>query len=320
MSLEVDFSDSIPGPFYMDVVKGLREDPPTIPCKYLYDQRGSELFNMICGQEEYYPTLTELGILVRYGAEMAAQIGRGARLVELGAGSGLKTRFLLDELEAPEVYMPVEISESALKQCAREICEEYPGLRVEPIEADYTGEWSLPERAGEERTVFFFPGSTVGNFSRKEAEEFLRGLVSRGGRDVGLLIGVDLHKDREVLEAAYNDREGVTAEFNLNLLRRINRECGANFALDRFEHRAVYDQERQRIEMRLVSLCDQIVAMEEESFMFKKGEYIVTEHSHKYRIEDFAELSEGAGWKIRAFWTDRHHRFSVWYLEGRRVH
>ena len=320
MSLEVDFSDSMPGPFYMDVVRGLKETPPMIPCKYLYDERGSALFDLICTQEEYYPTSTELGILVRHGEEIAAQIGAGVRLVELGAGSGWKTRFLLDALREPRVYMPVDISGSALRECAREIGAEYPDLRVEAVWADYTGEWELRKDGEEERTVFFFPGSTIGNFSRTEAKEFLRGLLSQGGRDVGLLIGVDLHKDRETLEAAYNDRKGVTAEFNLNLLRRINRECGANFALDRFEHQAVYDEERRRIEMRLVSLCDQIVALPEAPFMFKRGEYIVTEHSHKYRVEDFAELSEGVGWRIRALWTDRRHRFSVWYLEGRRVH
>lgn len=320
MSLEVDFFDSMPGPFYADVLKGLRSEQPQIPCKYLYDDRGSMLFNRICELEEYYPTRTELGIMARHGADMAEKIGRGAQLVELGAGSGLKTRFLLDELEAPKGYVPVDISGAELQRCALEISAEFRGLRVEPLLVDYTQEWSLPRFKGEGKRVFYFPGSTIGNFSPREATEFLRGLLEKGGRQSSLLIGVDLHKDRRVLEAAYNDKEGVTAEFNLNLLRRINRECGANFDLERFEHRAVYDEEKRRIEMRLVSRCDQIVTLPEESFAFKKGEYIVTEHSHKYRIEDFADLTEEAGWRMRAFWTDRRHRFSVWYLEGWRVH
>lgn len=318
MSLEVHFPESYPNEFTLDLLEGLSKSPPSIPCKYLYDDQGSTLFNQICEVEEYYPTRTELSILARFGSDIASKIGPHARLVELGAGSGLKTRFLLDELVDPEVYVPVDISGTELRRCAQSIASEYTSLRVAPVRADYTNDWSLPTLASQGRTVFYFPGSTIGNFSRQEASAFLFNLLARGGKNCSLLIGVDLHKDLPTLEAAYNDEAGVTAAFNLNLLTRINRECNATIDVNRFTHQAIYDQEKRRIEMRLISCCDQLITIQGRSFAFQEGDFIVTEHSHKYSIEDFAALSENAGWRARAFWTDRRHRFSVWYLESPR--
>ncbi|MFU8803214.1 MAG: L-histidine N(alpha)-methyltransferase [Bradymonadaceae bacterium] len=316
MGFVEDFIPHCSPSLYDEVIAGLRQVPRSIPCKYFYDERGSQIFNQICGLEEYYPTRTEIEITKDYAPNIADYIGEEACLVELGAGDGIKTRHIVSHLDRPAVYVPVDISPTALQRCARRFSEDFPDIEVQPICADYTGDWSLPSFEVPGRTVFYYPGSTLGNFSHQAAGSFLKTLAALAGADGGLLIGIDLHKDRAILEAAYNDSLGITADFNLNLLRRINRECNADFDLSLFRHHAVYDEDHQRIEMRLVSTSEQVVLIGDESFAFDEGEIIITEHSHKYTIEGFARLAESADWLVRALWTDKDQLFSLWYLES----
>lgn len=304
-----------PSSFYDDIVAGLRATPKRIASKYFYDEHGSKLFNAICELEEYYPTRTEIEITKRYARDIGKNIGEGARLIELGAGDGIKTRHLVNHIDNLGAYVPVDISSTALQRCAQRFSDEFPHIAVRSICADYTRDWQLPTLDVSGPTVFYYPGSTLGNFSREAARVFLKDLGALAGPGGGLLIGIDLHKERTILEAAYNDAQGVTAAFNLNLLRRINRECEADFDLSRFRHLAIYDEELQRIEMRLISRSNQLVKLGEQSFAFEEGEYIVTEHSHKYTIESFAGLAESASWDVKAFWTDVDQLFSLWYLE-----
>ena len=236
------------GQFLKDVVAGLTGTPKTLPCKYFYDERGSRLFDAICELDEYYPTRTELAILEQHAGEMAAQIGPTVMLVEPGSGSSLKTRLLLDRLEDPVAYVPVDISCAHLKLMAGDLEADYPMLEVLPVCADFTTRFALPKSQRQRPAIsaVYFPGSTIGNFLPEAAERLLGWMGEVVGVGGGLLIGVDLVKDRRVLEAAYNDREGVTAEFNLNLLRRINDELGADFDLNGFEHRARYNEHKQQ--------------------------------------------------------------------------
>ncbi|NNL86179.1 MAG: L-histidine N(alpha)-methyltransferase [Myxococcales bacterium] len=297
--------------FLADVTEGLRASPKTLPCKYFYDERGSRLFDDICELEAYYPTRTELKIMRDAAPEIASALGSAVRLVEYGSGSSIKTRILLDHLRDPAAYVPVDISAEHLTRSAAELSSAYPGLKVLPVCADFTRDFPLPEVPEAKRTVVYFPGSTIGNFSPKDAAEFLRGVADLCGPGGGLLIGVDLVKDRPVLERAYNDEEGVTAAFNLNLLRRLNRELGANFELDGFLHVARWNPEESRIEMHLTSERDQQVQLGEHTFSFAKGETIHTESSYKYRLESFARLAAEAGFDRSEVWTDERDWFSV---------
>lgn len=301
-----------------DVLAGLAAQPKWLPCKYFYDRRGSELFERICELEEYYPTRTELGIMETSVREMAEALGPGVALVEYGSGSSTKTRILLEALDDPVAYVPVDISRDPLVDSANSLDRRHPDLEVLPVCADFTEAITLPEpRRRARRRVVYFPGSTIGNFDPVEVVAFLsriRSLVGPGG---GLLIGVDLRKDAAILEAAYDDREGVTAAFNKNLLVRLNRELGADFELDHFEHRAVVNEELGRVEMHLVSTVVQTAAVGAESFRFEAGESIHTENSHKFTLEGFAGLAEQAGLAVRRVWTDPGERFSVQYLTPR---
>ena len=306
-----------------DVAQGLGGPERRLPPKYFYDDRGARLFERITELEAYYPTRTELGILHRAMPEIAAAIGSGARIIEFGSGSGEKTHILLDGLMSPAAYLPIDISRAQLVEFAERTQQEYPDLEVLPVCADYTRELTLPASTrSSARTVAFFPGSTIGNLSRGDAESFLQRVRELCGEDGKLLIGVDLEKDRAVLERAYNDPEGVTAEFNLNLLRRINQECGADFELDGFRHLAVYDEAEGRIEMRLVSRRHQRVHLpahaggDARTLEFAEGGYIVTEHSHKYSIASFGALAARAGWAVEHCWTDERGWFGVFLLEG----
>ncbi len=307
--------------FLDEVVEGLSAAQKTLPCKYLYDEKGSKLFDQICELEDYYPTRADLEATRINLDEIAKRVGPKARLVELGSGSSMKTELLLKRLDLAE-YVPLDISTDHLEATAEDIRKRYPDLVVQPAAADYTQPVNLPEpQVPFNRTVVYFPGSTIGNFHPDEAAQFLSrigSLVSgdseAGTKSGGILIGVDLRKERARLERAYDDSEGVTAKFNLNLLRHINRELGAEFPLERFEHRAVWDSEAGRIEMHLVSLVDQEVEVGDESFSFKKGEYIRSEVSYKYSREGFAELAAKAGLKVDAFWTDSQGLFSLQYL------
>jgi dimethylhistidine N-methyltransferase len=303
--------------FRKDVLAGLSRPAKTLPCKYLYDERGAQLFEAICELQEYYPTRTEIGILRQNITEIAALLGSGCHLVDLGSGSGLKTRLLLEHLERPASCTPVDVAERQLVESSRRLAEDFPGLSVRPVCADYTNGFQLPHLpADSQRTLVFFPGSTIGNFEPEEARHFLRKLIEVCGSRVGLLLGVDLRKDPEILEAAYNDSAGVTAQFNLNLLLRANRELGAGFNLSEFRHEAVYDSRAGRIEMHLVSRQSQRVAIGGQGFSFAAGESIVTEHSYKYGLDQFHRLAAEAGFRLVRCWTDEAHWFSVNYLKA----
>jgi L-histidine Nalpha-methyltransferase len=301
--------------FLADVVAGLSSDPRTIPCKYFYDERGAALFQKICELPEYYVTRTEIDILDRHRADIASQLGPSVELIGLGTGAGTKTRILIEALEHPAVYIPVDISEKQLRESAALFRKIFPKLQILPVCADYLQPVKLPSpNKKPARNIVYFPGSTIGNFEPGEAVEFLRRIanVCRGGG--GLLIGVDLKKDRQVLEAAYNDSAGVTAEFNLNLLERINRELGANFDLDQWRHRAIYNSNAGRIEMHLISETDRFVHLNEHKFHFRRGEKIITEFSYKYTPHEFATLAAKAGFKFVRMWTDDARLFGVFYF------
>lgn len=293
----------------MDVLAGLSQANKTLPCKYFYDATGSRLFDAICELEEYYPTRTELSILQADAPAIAAAIGPGRALVEYGSGSSVKTRLLLDRLVEPAGYVPVDVSREHLLAAAAAIAADYPGLRVTPVCADFTRPFALPPGlAG--RPVVYFPGSTIGNFEPAGARALLRQIAALPGC-AGAVVGIDLQKPVAVLEAAYNDARGVTAAFNLNLLARINRELGADFALDRFVHRAHYDTRHHRVEMRLVSRFDQEVRIADRAFTFAAGEAILTEMSHKYTLDGFADMALESGLRRERAWTDADRRFAV---------
>ncbi len=306
--------------FLADVQSGLSQSPKTLPCKYLYDERGSQLFEDITALDDYYPTRADLDATSSNIDAIERHIGPGVRLVELGSGSSTKTRILLDHLESVAAYTPVDISTDALDESVASLKTAYRDLEVLPLCADYTQPLELPTPSEAfTRTVVYYPGSTIGNFHPPDAIAFLRRIRRAVQPDGGLLIGVDLKKDKAVLERAYNDREGVTAAFNLNLLTRINRELPAAFSLDAFRHEARYDEQKGRIEMHLVSASDQDVKVGDQTFHFSAGETIRTEESYKYSREEFARLAEEAGFEVTAFWTDREGRFSLQYLSPRAV-
>jgi dimethylhistidine N-methyltransferase len=301
---------------YDDVVQGLRRRPKQLPCKYFYDERGSQLFEEICGLDEYYLTRTELAIMDESAAEMARCLGPGCMLIELGSGSSLKTRLLLDQVARPAAYVPVDISADHQAQAAADLALDYPGLPVLPLFADFAAPFSPPAcDARVRRRVVYFPGSTIGNFEPHEAHALLANMAVLCGAAGGLLIGVDLVKPKAVIEAAYDDARGVTAEFNRNILVRINRELGADFHVRQFVHRALYNVQLARVEIYLVSRTRQTVSIGGETFHFQPGEAICTEYSHKYEIEQFAALAQEAGWILRRSWTDERRLFAVLYLE-----
>lgn len=301
--------------FLDDVLHGLSLTPKTLPCKYFYDETGSRLFDEICQLDEYYPTRTETAIMRAHAGEMAALMGRDVVLVEYGSGSSTKSRILLDHLPDLEAYVPIDISKEHLCRSADCLACEYAGLPIHPVCADYTAPFRLPTFGRENATwSVYFPGSTIGNFHKPEAVRFLRQIARVVGACGGLLIGVDLKKDKRVIEAAYNDRRGITAAFNMNLLRRINRELGADFDLDQFRHYAFYNEDRGRIEMHLRSLASQTVGLNGTEIAFGAGETIFTECSYKYSLDGFACLAAEAGFTVSRVWTDPAHLFSVQYL------
>ncbi len=301
--------------FYADVTSGLAGDEKSLPCKYFYDERGSQLFDQICELDEYYLTRTELGVMDRHAPEMAAQIGLGVMLVEYGSGSSVKTRILLDHLQDPVAYVPVDISLDHLQHTARKLSVAYPHVEMLPVCADFTAEFELPvSRRRPTHSAVYFPGSTIGNFEPQDATRLLRRIAPLCGTGGGLLIGIDLQKDDSIVEAAYNDQSGVTAEFNRNLLHRINGELDADFAVDQFRHEAVYNQRLGRVEISLVSETDQSVEIGENVFSFSDGESILTEYSHKFTISQFAQVASRAGLSLRRYWTDPDDLFAVLHL------
>jgi dimethylhistidine N-methyltransferase len=304
--------------FRQDVLAGLRCRPRQLPCKYFYDALGSRLFDAICELPEYYLTRTELAIMEQHAEEMAEALGPRCLLIEYGSGSGLKTPLLLERLPDPAGYVPVDISREHLLASAAKLAEQFGGLEVCPVWADFTGPFTVPAttRSARRRAVYF-PGSTIGNFGPEQAVVLLKGIAALSGPGGGLLIGVDLLKPAAVVEPAYNDAAGVTAAFNLNLLARINRELGADFDLAGFEHRALFDSEHSRIAMHLVSRARQTVHVGGSAVSFAEGESICTEYSYKYSREAFRELADTAGLDVRQVWTDPQGLFSVQYLAVR---
>lgn len=307
--VQVSFEDA--------VLEGLSRPSKSIPSRFLYDTQGSELFERICELEEYYPTRTELSILEHSAPEIARRIGPNARLIEFGASSSQKVRILLRALERPDAYVPIDVSGEHLRQAAEDIAKDFPGIHVVAVCADYTQPFAVPDvfRGGEGKRVGFFPGSTIGNLTHPEAIEFLNLWSRQLGKGGAMVIGVDLQKDAGVLERAYNDAKGVTANFSRNLLARANRELGADFDLDRFRHHAHYNSEIGRIEIHLESLADQDVHVAGQTFHFGKGEKIQTEYSYKYTLDGFRDLARKAGFEPVQAWTDPAGLFSVHYIE-----
>ena len=303
-----------------DAVRGLSADPKRLPSKYFYDARGSALFERICEQPEYYPTRVELAIMREHVADIASAIGPDVRLVEYGSGNGLKTRMLLRNLESPVAYVPVEISRTAVSESVARLGEQFPRIQMLPVCADFTKPIALPraERAPRQ-TVVYFPGSTLGNFAPEDALRLLRQMRSEAGQgggvlDGGVLIGIDLVKDRAVLEAAYNDAAGVTAAFTLNLLVRLNREIGADFDPAGFRHSARWHPLAGRIETHVVSRREQDVHIEDRTFHFARDEAMLVEYSCKYTLEGFAKLAGRAELRVEKVWTDPDRQFSVQWL------
>ena len=297
-----------------EIVAGLLQDEKMISPKYFYDERGSQLFDKITTLPEYYPTETELGIMRENIDEIAALIGPQASLIEYGSGSSRKTRVLLEHLNDQAVYVPVDISEEHLLESARQIRTEFPGLEVLPVVADFTKRFQLPDPPVMPlRNIVYFPGSTIGNFPHAVASELLEVMYHEAGENGAMLIGVDLQKDPDLIERAYNDSAGVTAEFNLNMLRHLNREFGSDFDLDSWEHKAQYNKAEGRVEIRLINAKQQTVNINGNSIVVERGEGILTEYSHKYTLDGFAQMAQGAGFKVERVWTDANNLFSVQY-------
>lgn len=300
----------------LDVVHaGLSASPRRLPCALFYDAEGSRLFDEICTLPEYYVPRVEVGLLRERGAEVARLAGEGVEVVELGCGSAHKTDLLLDALERPAAYVALDVSREPLLAATRRIAAARPGLEVWAICADYTQPFTLPRRDGPPaKRLAFFPGSTIGNFDPEQARRFLRLVAALVGPGGDLLIGADLPKDKAVLDRAYDDARGVTAAFNKNILARINRELGADFDLDAFDHLAFFDPARSRVEMHLVSLKDQVARVGGREFSFAPGERLHTESSYKYDVEPFRRLATDAGFSPVECWTDAERMFSMHYL------
>jgi dimethylhistidine N-methyltransferase len=301
--------------FLQDVLTGLASSPKQLPPKYFYDERGSALFEAICETPEYYPTRVETALMQRHGSDMAALLGPRCALIEYGSGNSRKTRILLERL-APVAYLPIDISRQQLEHAAGALAREFPQLRVAAVCADYSQPIVLPllETLPANRRIVYFPGSTIGNFSVAEAEDFLRNAAQLAGPGGGLLIGVDVKKDERMLNAAYNDAQGLTAQFNLNVLARIARELDADIVPARFRHYAFYRPTPGRIEMHLVSREDHEVTVHGQTFRFRAHETIHTENSHKYAPGEFQALAAKAGFKPVTYWIDESKLFSVHYM------
>ena len=299
-----------------EVLAGLRASPKMLSPKYFYDERGSQLFDEITELPEYYPTRTEIDIMQTNIDEIVKLVGPQASLIEFGSGSSQKTRMLLDHLEDLAAYVPVEISRDYLLDIVEGLRAEYPHIDMLPVFADFTKPFDLPTPIiMPVKNVVYFPGSTIGNFSPPNALALLQVMAAEAKLGGALLIGVDLKKDSEILEAAYNDSQGVTAKFNRNMLKRLNAELKADFDLDNFRHKATYNEGEGRIEMHLISECDQTFSVAGESFSMKKGESILTECSYKFTLKDFADLAEQAGFRQQRVWMDEQQLFSVQFLE-----
>ena len=306
--------DDFDNEFAQAVLKGMSANDKSIPSRYFYDEQGSILFEEITKLDEYYPTRTEIKLLKDKVPEMVAASPGGAVLVEFGSGSSIKTEILLDHLTGLKAYVPVDLSPTALNGAELRLREKYPGLRIAPVSADFVEPFALPAWCADAPKIGFFPGSTIGNFHLSDAARLLENFKQDLWPSSRLIIGVDLKKDPAQLEAAYDDRKGVTAKFNLNLLTRINRELGGNFRLPDFRHLAFYNTHEGRVEMHLESRKKQTVDILDRSFCFRAGERIHTENSYKYSVPEFRSIAQRAGWRTLAAWTDEGGLFSVHLL------
>jgi dimethylhistidine N-methyltransferase len=302
--------------FLLDLKQGLARQRKSISPKYFYDAAGSGLFDQICTLPEYYPTRTELSILQTHAREIAFHLGPHAEILEFGAGSMQKVRVLLDAMDRPSRYIPVDISGEHMYEAAAKMSIAYPHLQVEPLVADYTQDMVLPpDMPPDGRRVGFFPGSTLGNFEPLEALRFMR-MCARTLQGGALILGADLVKSPDLLHAAYNDAQGVTAAFNRNVLERANRELGADFQLSQFAHSAFYNAPFQRIEMHLMSACQQVVHVDGTPFAFAHGETLHTENSYKFTIEGLRQLAQRAGFTPGQVWTDPDNKFCLLWLDA----
>ncbi|MGB6427736.1 MAG: L-histidine N(alpha)-methyltransferase [Methyloceanibacter sp.] len=306
--------ESAPDDLAEAVLRGLMGQPRTLPCRFLYDARGSELFEAITQLAEYYPTRVETALLADHGDEIAAAMGDARVLVEFGSGSSRKTSLLLAALDRVDTYIPIDVSGETLAEAAEWLKQRHDRLDIRPLVADFTKTETLPAAAQRPPRFGFFSGSTIGNLSHAEAQAFLAHAARLLGKASAFLVGVDLKKDPAILIPAYNDSSGVTASFNLNLLERINRELGADIDVGSFAHDAVYDETHGRMEMYLVSLERQVVRVLGRAFRFAAGERIHTENSHKYSVPEFQDLARSAGWTPAKAWTDTDQLFSLHLL------
>ena len=311
------FSDFSPqkDTFFVDLISGLSRTDKSLPCKYFYDEKGSQLFNQICELPEYYLTRTETSLLHEKAAEIAKVVGPEVLLIEYGCGLIQKVRVLLNAFSSPTAYVAVDISPRHLRAAAERLAQDYPKIEVHAICADFSQAFKIPSGLPGRRRVGFFPGSTIGNFGHHSARKFLSRIAEHVGPGGGLLIGVDLKKDEAILRAAYNDVTGITAQFNLNLLSRINSEFVGDIDLKGFKHEAVYNKDKGRIEMYLVSCRAQTIRIGNNLFSFSENEKIHTENSQKYDIIEFQGLAADAGFVAKAVWTDPDDLYSIHYFE-----
>ena len=298
-----------------DILDGLTSEQKHINPKYFYDHRGSKLFEQITELEEYYPTRTELTILHKYAQDIAQYIQKDSLIIEPGAGNCTKIEYLLEALH-PSVYVPQDVSEEFLQKSAARLSSRYPWLHVEPIASDFSEPIVLPDKYQNMQKHVFYPGSTIGNFEPDDAVQFLKNMHILVGENGGVILGVDLHKNNDILHAAYNDEEGITAEFNLNTLRHINQLLDSTINVDQFAHHAVYNSQQQRIEMYLRSKTDQKYEVLGHRINFKPDELIHTEHSYKYTLDGIAKLADRAGLTLQKSWLDENELFSVSYLKS----
>ena len=302
--------------FEDDVIDGLSQAQKTIPCRWLYDERGSELFEEITALPEYYPTRTETEILSQCAAGIADYVGPNATVVEYGAGASVKTRTLIDALRQISTYIPVDISAEFLRTSSASLQEDYPALNIEPVVADFLTTVDLPKKSRNGKRVGFFPGSTIGNLDSPAVTGFMNRARAELGEGAHFVLGADLKKEPKILLPAYDDAAGITSEFNLNLLRRINRELGANFDVSSFKHEARWNDDDASVEMHLVSERDQPVEISGNTFDFKRGETVHTESSRKFEIEGLIKLIAQCGWRYIDNWVDKDDFFSVIFFEA----
>jgi len=303
--------------FFDDVIQGLSQSRKSLPCKYFYDQDGSYYFERICGCKDYYLTRTEMAIMGEFMPQVVQMVGEKRLVVEYGSGSAIKTGFLLGSLLRPAAYIPIDIFPEYLEHTVQEFSCRFPGLEILPVCADFSQPFEIPQpQTFHKGKLVYFPGSTIGNFSPYESIQLLQNMFFSCRQGDLVLLGVDLKKPRHILDKAYNDDEGYTAAFNLNLLKRINRELNADFCVENFFHKAFYNEAAGRIEMHLVSACEQTVTIDGQEFHFFENESIHTENSHKYKIQELLKLVQSSGFSTKRIWTDRKVFFAMVLLEA----